>query len=85
MNPAMIEWLGRDATGEICYRAIYENHSACPHCSQDRVTLGETFSKEVYFPKTIYHLSNSPIFHADGSVSKLTVFRDITEIKEMES
>lgn len=45
---------------------------------------GEHVKTEVVSPKDgkTYHVSNSPIFHADGSISKLTIFRDITETKK---
>jgi len=42
---------------------------------------------EVVSPKDnkTYQVSNSPIFHLDGSVSKLTIFRDNTKVKKIEA
>jgi len=87
LNPAMIRWLGRDATGELCYEAIHGLDGKCPWCVIEKVAGGETAIDEVVSPKDkrTYHVSNAPVAHVDGAVSVLTVFRDITELKSMES
>ena len=87
MNPAMKNKIGYDATGRFCYKEIHGLDEKCPWCIHEKVMKGETIKVERVNPKDgkTYHVSNSPIFHPDGSVSKLTVFRDITEIKKMES
>ena len=75
MNPAMINRIGRDATGEPCHRVIYGFDEKCPWCIHKKVMRGEDVKLDFVSPadgKT-YHSSNSPIFHTDGSVSKLTV------------
>jgi len=86
MNPAMIKRLGYDATGELCHRAIHGLPEKCPWCTHEKVMRGESGKIEVVSPKDnkIFHVSNSPVFHADGSISKLTVYRDITETKKIE-
>ncbi|MFA5906384.1 MAG: PhnD/SsuA/transferrin family substrate-binding protein, partial [Desulfobacula sp.] len=85
-NSAMIKRMGRDATGETCYTAIHGLDKKCPWCIHEKAMRGESSTVEVESPKDnkVYHVSNSPIFHIDGSISKLTVFRDITDIKKME-
>ncbi len=86
MNPAMVANVGRDATGEICHRAIYNMDEICPWCVFDRVQQKEHVKSEVIDPKdnSYYSVINSPISHADGRVSRLTILRDITEIKNIE-
>jgi len=87
MNPAMIKRLGRDATGEDCYQALHGLTRQCDWCIHDQVMDGEYVITEVASPldgKT-FHISNSPIRNSNGSTSKLTVFRDVTELKEMET
>ena len=87
MNPAMIKRLGRDATGEPCYQAMHGFNHQCEWCIHNQVMNGEYVITEVASPldgKT-FHISNSPIRNSDGSTSKLTVFRDVTEFKEMET
>ena len=87
MNPAMIDRVGRDATGEFCHQAIYGNDEKCSWCVLDQVQQGEHVDHEVANPKNnnYYSTSNSPIHHADGSISKLTIARDITRVKKIES
>ncbi|MCP3898228.1 MAG: PAS domain S-box protein, partial [Desulfobacteraceae bacterium] len=86
MNPAMILRTGYDATGEICYKVIHGRNKKCPWCISEKVMNGESVNYEIVSPKDdkIYYISNSPIFHTDGSISKLTVFRDVTKFKIME-
>jgi len=86
MNPAMVNRTGRDATGEPCYKAINEFDEKCPWCVLDKVQEDESCVTEITSPKDnrIYSVSHSPIHHVDGSISKLTVYRDITRIKNME-
>ncbi len=86
MNPAMKKRIGRDATGEFCYKAIYKRDDKCPWCIFDKVEKKEFIDYEVADPKDnrYFSVSNSPVAHSDGTVSKLTLFHDITEIKAIE-
>jgi PAS domain S-box-containing protein len=83
MNPAMIDRVGRDASGELCYKAIYDRDEKCSWCIFDQVKKGEDLDYEVVDSKTkrYYSVSNSPIFYADATPSKLTIFHDITQQK----
>ena len=87
MNPAMINRIGRDATGETCHGVVYGFNKKCPWCVHEKVMKGEHVKYEFVSPidaKT-HHISNSPIFHTDKSVSKLTVSRDLTAMKKLEA
>ncbi len=83
MNPAMIKRLGKDTTGEFCHSAIYNNDSQCEWCAFDIVKTKESVEYEIESPidKHVYTVTNIPIVRTDKSVSKLTISRDITEIK----
>lgn len=87
MNPAMIKLAGRDATGDICFRAIHNQEHKCDWCSHERVMNGEFIKTEFSDPKTekVFNVSHSPVKHGDGTVSMLTVLRDITEVRRLES
>ena len=87
MNPAMIDRIGRDAIGEICHKAIYDMNEKCFWCVFDQVKQKKHVEYEVADPKDnrYYSVINSPIFHEDGTASKLTIFHDITEIKNIEA
>ncbi|MBN2809881.1 MAG: response regulator [Deltaproteobacteria bacterium] len=86
MNPAMIERVGRDATGELCYQAINALPERCPWCSYEQVKQGLPSIDEVLSPldNRNFLVSSSPIFHPDGTISKMTIYRDITEYKKVE-
>jgi PAS domain S-box-containing protein len=86
MNPAMIERTGHNASGEACYEAIHGLNERCGWCVHDRVQQGERCETEVVSPKDRrpYHVCHSPIFHVDGSVSQMTVCKDISELKRAE-
>lgn len=87
MNSAMRERIGYDAVGERCSKVIHELDEQCPWCVHRRVMNGEHVKLEIVSPKDkrTYQVSNSPIFHLDGSISKLTIFRDNTEVKKIEA
>ncbi len=87
MNPAMIKRTGRDALGELCHKVIHGLDKKCPWCVFEKVIKDEPINHEIVSPKDdrTYHISNSPIFHTDGSASKLTILRDITDFKKMEN
>jgi len=87
MNPAMIKRTGRDATGEHCFKALHDLEEQCPWCEHNKVQQGEYFELEIVSPKDnrSYHVSSSPIVHGDGTISKMTVFRDTTDLKTLET
>jgi len=84
MNPAMIKRTGRNAKGEACYKLIHGRNGKCPWCVHDKIQQGELCQTELVSPKDgrFYHVSHSPIFHTDDSISKMTIFRDLTELKQ---
>jgi PAS domain S-box-containing protein len=86
MNKRFIERTGYDPTGELCYKALHDFESICPWCVYERVIKGETVRWEVQSPKDNrwYYVVNTPIFNADGSVSKQALILDITDRKRNE-
>ena len=86
MNPKMIKKVGYDATGEVCYNVLHDLKSPCPWCTYSQVRKGHITEIEVSSPKDghTYIITNSPIFHQDGTISKMTIYRDKTNRKKME-
>ncbi len=86
MNPFMIKKLGHDFTGEICYKALYHRDKPCPWCLLDKMSQGQVVESEFASPNDdrTYTVAHTPIFHGDGSVSKMTISRDITETKRLQ-
>jgi PAS domain S-box-containing protein len=87
MNPAMIDSLGRDATGEKCFNAIHHLDEICTWCIHRKISRNECFEYDIVSPRNNrhYRTTNSSIVHEDGSISKLTVFRDTTDFIKMET
>ena len=87
MNPAMIRRTGRDAIGEHCFKALHGLNEKCSWCMHDKVQKGKSFESEIVSPKDnrSYHVSQSSIVHEDGSISKMAVFRDTTDLRTLET
>lgn len=86
MNPKMIQQVGRNACGQHCYKAIHNLDGKCSWCVSDEIQQGEftEFELENSQDGRLYLISNSPVYNSDGTVSKLSIFRDITEAKTIE-
>ena len=85
MNDQYIKRIGYDATGQICYKALHGRDSACPWCLNPRIFNGETVRCEVPTPKNHwYYVVSTPIYHSDGSISKLAMIMDISDRKQAE-
>ncbi|MFH1954162.1 MAG: histidine kinase dimerization/phospho-acceptor domain-containing protein [Pseudomonadota bacterium] len=83
----MIKMIGHDATGELCHKALFDKDEQCPWCLHEKVQKGEIAEIEIVSPKNnrSYNVVHSPIFHEDGSVSKMTILRDTTVTKHLEA
>lgn len=83
MNAHFIRRTGHDGTGELCYKALHNLDSVCSWCVNERVFKGETVRWEVQSPKDNrwFYVVNTPIYHADGRISKQAMIQDITERK----
>jgi PAS domain S-box-containing protein len=74
-------------SGRKCYQYLNDREEVCPWCknaavfSEDKSVHWEWYSEKT--GKT-YDLLDTPLKNPDGSVSKLEVFRDITDRKLME-
>jgi len=73
--------------GRKCYQYLNDREEVCPWCKNKAVfSEGKIVSWEWHSEKTgrTYDLMDVPLKNADGSVSKLEVFRDITSRKQVE-
>jgi PAS domain S-box-containing protein len=86
MNAAMISRIGYNAIGRPCYETINSLDQKCKFCFFDTILKENSIVKETFRQKDgrFYHVTHSPIHHIDGSISKLTIFRDVTELKQIE-
>jgi len=85
MNLAMIEVVG-DRVGEKCFRAFYQRNDICEECPMPSVMEEDVVRQERVFirPQKIYEVIHTPLRFTDGSVQKLSVYRDITDRKHHE-
>ena len=85
MNKAMIKEF-ENGEGKKCYQWISHLDEVCPWCKAKEVFSGKTVYWEKYVPmidKT-YELVELPLTNRDGTVSKLSIFQDITQRKRGE-
>lgn len=85
MNKVMVKDFG-EGVGKKCYQIINELDDICPWCRAKEVFDGETIHWEHYMlniDKT-YDLLEHPLENTDGTVSKLSICRDITQRKKRE-
>jgi len=84
-NPAILDAFG-DVNGRKCYEYFHKRQTPCPWCKNGEVFQGKTVRWEWHSfnnGKT-YDLVDTPFYNSDNSISKLEIFRDITERKEAE-
>lgn len=86
INPYMERTFG-PVNGLKCYQYFHDRSERCPWCVNQRVFSGETVQWEWHFEKVnrTFELFDTPLCNADGSISKLEIFYDITIRKEAEN
>lgn len=84
MNAAMIRRVGRNASGEPCFKVIENLDERCPWCVHEKVQQGENVNIEITSTRDgrYFNVSCSPLFHENGSISKMTIYRDVTNEKQ---
>jgi len=85
VNPPLIKEFG-SFEGMKCYEYFHDRDGICPWCKNHDVFAGKTVRWEWYSFKNqkTYDLIDTPLRNYDGSISKLEIFRDITDRKRME-
>ena len=86
MNKAMVQVFG-DGVGKKCHEVINHTMAPCPWCRAKEVFDNkENINEEVYVPRVekTYNLLEIPLENNDGSVSKMSIYRDITHRKDQE-
>ena len=84
INPSMIRRLGRDPTGETCYKAVHGLEECCEWCPFDKIVNGEIIEEVEISPldNRSYRATHMPIVNSDHTVSKLTILKDIEDYLE---
>lgn len=85
MNKAMIKEFG-EGVGKKCYQVLHKKDELCPWCRAREVFAGRTVSWQHQISSTdrTYDLVEFPLRNSDGTASKVSIFKDITEKKQAE-
>ncbi len=85
MNKSSISAFG-EGIGKKCYQAIANRDEICPWCRAKEVFEGETLRWENHFPhiNRTFEIFELPLQTADGTISHMCIYRDITEVIERE-
>ena len=87
MNKAMSDRVGYDAIGDLCYKALHGFDNICPWCKYEEIVKTGHVTKDITSPKDnkSFNISSTLFKNEDGSTSKLAVFRDTTELIELQN
>ncbi len=82
VNPVLIEKYG-PIEGKKCYEFFLKFDAPCPWCKNDQIHSGQPVRWERRSERSgrIYDLIDIPVFNDDGSISKLQVVHDITDMR----
>ncbi len=82
-NPAFESEFG-DYRNRKCFSVLENGIQQCTWCHIDKVFAGNTVRWELACSqnKKTYDIIKTPLYNADGSISLLSIFRDITELKQ---
>ena len=80
MNPALIRFVGRDATGLNCHDVMARFSGFCDGCDQSEKLLSAFRLRIVRLENDRnYHVTTCPVSHADGSKSMMSIIRDVSD------
>ncbi len=87
MNERLKKHIGDKEEGEKCFYALFGKKDICEWCVLDDVRDGREAEQEVFNPSDSrwYYIVNTPVYHADGTVSCQAMMYDITGRKNAEA
>ncbi len=85
MNSVLARDFG-DGVGKKCFDVLEKRSEICPRCEAPRVFDGEALHREMYnrSANKFYDIVEVPFANEDGSVSKLSIYRDVSARKKQE-
>ncbi len=86
VNPLLLSEYGRP-DGKKCYQYFHRFQDKCRWCRHEETLAGRRFHWEWTAPKSgrTYDLIDTPLHNADGTVSKLQIWRDVTDRLQAEA
>jgi len=87
MNSALIKKIGYYPIGEKCEIALSSLDEKCPLCCRENGSCEEPFEKEIKHPvgNSLFIVSGTHITQSDGSILKMVIYKDITNIKFLQN
>ncbi len=85
VNPPLTSYLGYDATGSLCHKALFGFNSPCPWCDDILPVRGQFVKQEIQSPQDgrWYRVILSPILDQNGDLwEREVILYDITERKQ---
>ena len=85
MNDAMLSYYG-EGVGKKCYEVYFGKKEICSWCLAGEIFEGKTVRRD-YHDKNLnktFDIIEFPLKDPDGTFSKVSIFRDITEAKKKE-
>lgn len=82
MNKAALMELG-NIIGKYCYQSILNRELPCQQCSGKEL-LRETLKMEQTIKEKVYDSVIVPLIKSTGDISKMEIFRDITDAKQFQ-
>ena len=85
MNEVMVKSFGQ-VTGRKCYQIIHGRGEMCTWCRAKEVFAGKTVRWEQDIQKLDrrYDIIEFPLKQSDGAISKVSIYRDVTQRKKSE-
>ena len=83
VNPALEREFGR-AAKKKCYEYFYDRTDICSSCRNEEVFWGRTVRRQKSFEKNgkTYDVIDTPMMNPDGSMSKVSILRDLTAMRQ---
>lgn len=80
MNPSLMRFLGHDASGMNCREALGRCAGFCQGCNQGSEMIEELRHRLVQVEgDSHYQVTTCPVSHSDGSMSMMSIIRDVSE------
>lgn len=78
MNDSLKKKIGEQAIGQKCYKAIYNKNQVCEWCKLDTLREKQVLQYNHFIEEQGQHLDVHNVLLSNGS--KLTIYRDITQL-----
>jgi len=86
MNRALIDRIGRDATGEFCFAAVRQQATVCPWCRGGRASQGRAERFQVTLPRDgrTYDAIHARLMLPDRAYAWVSILHDVTREREVQ-